>query len=80
MVKSGKRCSVSMTSSRGPIDGLKILANPAHGNLVTLRNRITYLPRAGYVGSDSFTYMRTGLDERGNPTTRTVRMQVTVAP
>jgi hypothetical protein len=80
-VKSGRRCSVTMTSSRGPTDDVRILARPAHGNVhVEGPHRVVYQSRAGYVGGDSFTYARHGLDTRNNPATRTVRVVVSVTP
>jgi len=40
---------------------------------VSPSHRVVYTARAGYVGEDSFTYARKGLDTRNAPVTMTVR-------
>jgi hypothetical protein len=80
-VNSGARCSIKLRTSRGPTYGAHIVERAAHGSVtVDSSNRIVYRSRPGYVGSDSFTYARTGESTRGAPVTRSVRIHVTVTP
>jgi hypothetical protein len=80
-VSSGARCSIKLKHSRGPTYGAHIVQRAANGTVVVDgSNRIVYRSRAGYVGSDSFTYARTGESRVGNAATRTVRISVTVTP
>jgi hypothetical protein len=80
-VNSGASCSIMLKSSRGPTYGAHIVQRASNGTVaVDGSNRIVYRSRAGYVGSDSFTYARTGESTAGNAVTRTVRISVTVTP
>jgi hypothetical protein len=80
-VNSGARCSIKLKHSRGPTYGAHIVQRAANGTVtVDGRNRIVYRSRSGYVGSDSFTYARTGESRGGDAVTRTVRIQVNVTP
>jgi hypothetical protein len=80
-VNSGARCSIRLKHSSGPTYGAHIVQRASNGTVtVDGSNRIVYRSRAGYVGSDSFTYARTGESKVGNAATRTVRISVTVAP
>jgi hypothetical protein len=80
-VNSGARCSIKLKYSAGPTYGAHIVQRAANGTVtVDGRDRIVYRSRAGYVGSDSFTYARTGESRGGDAVTRTVRIQVTVTP
>jgi hypothetical protein len=79
-LKSGTRCSIIVRSSRGPTHGAEIIARPAHGTVsLGSGNRVTYVSRRGFIGQDSFTYARTGLDHLNNESRRTVRVAVTVS-
>ena len=78
-VSSGSPCSIKLKHSRGPTYGAHIVQRAANGTVaVDGSNRVVYRSRAGYVGSDSFTYARTGESTGGNAVTRTVRVSVTV--
>jgi hypothetical protein len=80
-VNSGARCAIKVKHSRGPTYGAHIVQRAANGTVtVDGRNRIVYRSRAGYVGSDSFSYARTGESRGGDAVTRTVRIHVTVTP
>jgi hypothetical protein len=80
-MKAGKRCSITLARSSGPTFNVRIVAQPSHGSVrIQAPHYIFYQPRKGFVGSDSFTYARRGLDTRNNPITRTVRIAVTVTP
>lgn len=78
-IKSGKTCSIRLHNSRGPIFSAHIVARSGHGSVqVDGSNRIVYRPQSGFVGKDSFTYARKGMDTRNNPVTRTVQVEVDV--
>ena len=80
-VNSGAPCSIKVKHSSGPVSGAHIVQRASHGTVtVDGSNRIVYRSRAGYVGSDSFTYAWTGESRVGNAATRTVRVNVTVTP
>ena len=79
-VKSGKSCSIIFRSP-GPTTTHRIAQSPKNGTLSAGSiGRITYRSRVGYVGSDSFAYVRSGRDARNNSSVRTVRISVTVTP
>ncbi len=77
-VNSGAPCAIRLVHSRGPIYGSHIVQRASNGTVTVDGNRIVYRSRAGYVGSDSFTYARTGENMVGDAVTRTVRIRVTV--
>jgi hypothetical protein len=80
-VSSGARCSIKLKHSSGPTYGAHIVQRASNGTVtVDGSNRVVYRSRAGYVGSDSFTYARTGESRVGNAATRTVQISVTVTP
>lgn len=79
-VQSGKRCSIVFRSS-GPTESHSIAQAPKNGTLsVGSIGRLTYRSRPGFVGNDSFVYVRRGRDMQNNPSVRTVRIAVTVTP
>src|SRR5215470_3779552 len=60
-VSSGSRCSIKLRRSSGPTYSASIVQRPSHGTVsVDGSNRIVYQSRAGYTGSDEFTYARHG--------------------
>ena len=78
-VSSGGTCRIKLKSSGGPTYGARIVQAPSQGTVaIDGSNRIVYHARAGYVGSDSFAYARTGETMSGRATTYTVRIAVTV--
>ena len=80
-VSSGTPCRIKLKRSRGPTYSAHIVQRPSHGTAtVDSSDRIVYRSRPGYVGGDSFTYARRGETQAGAPTTRTVRISVTVTP
>jgi len=80
-LKAGKRCSIRLRRSPGPIFSAEIVQRPANGRVsVEAGNRVMYVPRAGFTGRDSFTYARRGLDTANRPIVRTVQVAVTVLP
>jgi len=79
-VRTGKRCSIIMRSSRGPTYSTSIVAHPSHGGVRVSGNSVIYQPRQGFVGNDAFTYARIGFDTRNNKIRRTVSIAVEVTP
>jgi hypothetical protein len=79
LVVSGKRCSIRLVRSSGPIYSAHLVANPNNGGVSINGDRITYVSRSGYTGDDRFVYARKGLDTRNHPITRTVEVTVKVA-
>jgi hypothetical protein len=61
------------------MSSVEIVQRPTNGTLQTdgLMG-LTYRSRAGFTGSDSFTYARKGQSKAGTSSTRTVRVSVTV--
>ncbi len=80
-VKAGKSCAIVPNNSFGGTSGVQISERPAHGSLEYYKLGVRYTPRPGYVGRDSFGYIRHGLDGRtGRPVTFPVMVEVTVQP
>lgn len=81
-VKAGKSCSVQSANSAGGNTGIEIRRRPSNGQVqLTGGFKITYKPRAGFVGKDSFAYVRNALDSRtGRPIQLAVNIDVTVEP
>jgi hypothetical protein len=79
--RSGRTCRISFRSSTGPMHTVEVVQRPAHGTVqVGGHQSIAYKSSANFVGSDSFTYARRGLDKRGNRAVRTIQVNVTVTP
>ena len=79
-VRTGKPCHLNFRSA-GPTQRTEIVARPSNGSLVAGSiGRLTYRSRPGFVGSDTFTYARRGLDARNNPMNATIRVSVKVTP
>ena len=79
-VRSGKTCSLIFRSG-GPTHQTVILVRPSHGTVsVGDVGRVIYRAHPGYVGPDTFTYARRGLDSRNGPMNATIRIAVTVTP
>jgi hypothetical protein len=78
-VRAGKKCSLSLARSSGPTYGVSIVERPRHGTvMVEAPHRVIYRASAGYVGQDSFSYARKGLDTRNNPVTSTIKVAVSI--
>ena len=79
-VRTGKPCHVTFRSA-GPTEHTQIIVRPSNGSVTTGSiGRLTYRSRDGFVGSDTFTYARRGLDARNNPMDATIRVLVNVTP
>jgi hypothetical protein len=76
---SGKRCSIVVHISSGPIHTSRLVAQAKNGRVSISGNRVIYVSRAGYAGDDRFVYARQGMDRANQPTTRTVEVSVIVA-
>ena len=80
-VRSGERCGLKLGASGGPTFGAAIVQRPAHGSAsVQPPHGVIYRANPGYVGADSFTFVRKGLDRHNQPVTFTVNVAVTVVP
>jgi hypothetical protein len=78
-VASGKRCSISVLRSLGPVHSVKLISRPSKGSVSINGGQVVYLSSAGYVGDDQFTYARQGLNSLNQPITRTVVVSVKVS-
>ena len=79
-VKAGKRCSIVLRNSSGPVETTRITGGPSAGVATARGTRVTYIARSGYTGPDRFAYARTGQDRYGRSTVRTVNVNVRVVP
>ncbi|MGY8683554.1 Ig-like domain-containing protein [Bradyrhizobium sp. UFLA05-153] len=78
-VVSGKRCSIALQRSAGPIHSVKLVSRPSNGSVSINGGQVVYVSSAGYVGDDHFTYARQGLNALNQPITRTVEVTVKVS-
>jgi hypothetical protein len=78
-VASGKRCSISLLRSPGPIHSVKLISRPSKGSVSINGGQVVYVSSTGYVGDDQFTYARQGLNALNQPITRTVVVNVKVS-
>ncbi|MDI1262329.1 MAG: hypothetical protein PS018_03610 [bacterium] len=76
---SGKRCSITVARSPGPIFTTRLIAQASNGRVSVSGNRVVYVSRPGYNGDDRFAYVRHGLDSINRPISRTVEVNVKVA-
>jgi hypothetical protein len=74
----GQRCSYSLAGSIGPMAGIRITQKPAHGQATVAGHRVIYVASRGYLGPDTFTYERYGLDRVNNPMIAPVRVMVSI--
>jgi hypothetical protein len=58
--------------------GVRLIAPPASGRVAISGQRITYISRQGYLGSDHFVFVREGRDSNNQPVTWTIDMSVEV--
>jgi hypothetical protein len=80
-VKAGKQCGIQSASSIGGNISLELKQRPSNGSAQVDGFRVTYKPRAGFVGKDSFVYVRHQRDARTNQAvTYPVNVDVTVQP
>ncbi|WP_265502826.1 putative Ig domain-containing protein [Paracoccus beibuensis] len=67
--------AITLNVTGGAATSVAVLADPAHGTATVSGTTITYIPAAGYSGSDSFTY--TATNASGTSTAATVSLTVT---
>jgi len=80
-VNSGGTCRLRFGRSTGPMYSVEIPQRPSHGTVQTdALHTVVYTAHRGYVGSDTFIYARRGYTKFGTPTTRSVRVLVTITP
>ena len=78
-VVSGKRCSIILQRSAGPILGVKLVSGARNGSVSINGGHVVYVSSAGFVGDDHFTYARHGMNALNQPITRTVDVNVKVS-
>jgi hypothetical protein len=76
---SGKRCSIVVNRSAGPVYTTRLVTQARNGSVSVSGQRVVYVSRPGYAGNDHFVYARSGMDGANRPTTRTVEVSVIVA-
>ena len=76
---SGKRCSIDVRRTQGPMFSARVVTQPSNGRVSISGNQVVYISRPGYVGNDRFVYAREGLDASNRPITRTVEVGVKVS-
>ena len=76
---SGRRCSITMLRSYGPIYTTRLVAQAKNGSVSLSGNQLVYVSRPGYVGDDHFVYVRQGTDTVNRPISRTIEVTVKVA-
>ena len=77
---SGKSCGIGVAESVGGAQSHQITRRPSNGKVEIRGFAIYYTSRPGFVGNDSFSYVRHSLDSRTNrPITLPVNIDVTVA-
>ncbi len=64
----------------GIATSMAIATSPSHGTVSTSGNVVTYVPNAGYIGTDSFTYSATGPGGTSAPATVSVTVTAPAAP
>ena len=80
VVKAGTPCRLTFLSL-GPMYKVEFLKRPSHGTVqVGEIQSVVYTPHRGFVGRDTFTYVRRGATLTGRPTRYGVRVLVTVVP
>jgi hypothetical protein len=77
-VVSGKRCSIVLVRSPGPVDRVSLVSRPTNGSVLVQGGRLIYTPRSGYLGEDRFVYAREGKDPENRQIKRTVEISVQV--
>jgi hypothetical protein len=76
---SGKRCSITLLWSGGPITTTRLVASARNGSVSVSGNWVVYVSRPGYAGDDRFVYVRQGMDSVNRPISRTVEVSVKLA-
>ena len=74
---SGRRCSIIVHHSHGPIFTTALVSNARNGSVAVAGGSVIYTSRA--VGDDEFTYARRGLNNLNEPIVRTINVTVKVA-
>ncbi|WP_316203484.1 MULTISPECIES: hypothetical protein [unclassified Bradyrhizobium] len=77
--KTGKRCSIAVLHSRGPIFGVRVLSAASHGVVSVQGAQVVYVSKPGFVGEDHFAYVRHGADMLNRPVTKGVEVTVHVS-
>jgi len=62
------------TDTGDAIVSVQVINQPAHGSIVVSGTSLTFVPTAGYTGSDTFTYQVVG--QNGSQSSGTIRLEV----
>jgi hypothetical protein len=76
---SGRRCSITLLRSLGPITTTRLVVPAGNGSVSVNGNQLVYVSRPGFAGDDRFVYVRQGMDMVNRPISRTVEVSVKVA-
>ena len=80
-VTAGKRCTIVINNSTGGTHAFTLTRHPANGTVEIDGLKVRYTPKAGFVGKDSFSYIRHANNHRTNqPMKLPVEVDVTVTP
>ena len=80
-VKSGRLCGVArIGGDGGAIRSTRIVSRPRAGRVGVTPVAVRYVPNPGYVGPDMFAFQNYGQNRFGQPTVRTIQVQVNVIP
>ncbi|MGJ4949436.1 Ig-like domain-containing protein [Bradyrhizobium sp. HKCCYLS20291] len=77
--KTGRRCSIMVLGSRGPMVSVRLLSSPSHGAATVQGQHVVYRSSPGFVGEDHFAYVRHGADALNRPVTKGVEVTVHVS-
>jgi hypothetical protein len=79
-VKTGKTCRITLGGSLAAISEARILNKASIGSATAHGTAVIYAAKAGFNGSDQFTWAWVGQDRWGNNTTWPVQVTVKVIP
>ncbi|MBJ6124090.1 hypothetical protein [Microvirga splendida] len=79
-VKAGKACRITLGGSLSAISEARILNKASVGSATAQGTAVVYAAKAGFAGSDQFTWAWVGQDRWGNDTTWPVQVTVKVIP
>lgn len=79
-VKAGKPCRITLGGSLSAISEARVLNKASVGTAVVQGTTVIYTAKAGFAGSDQFTWAWIGQDRWGNNTTWPVQVAVKVIP
>ena len=79
-VRAGKPCRIRLGSSLAAISEARLLSKAAVGSVAVDGTSVTYTAKAGFSGSDKFTWAWVGRDRWGKDNTWHIQVLVPVVP